>query len=85
MVGVPGKGKAAEVGAAAGQGSKYANPESMDDYIRVTSPSVWFALASMLALALGVFAWATLGELHTDVTAGAVAENGVVTCYVPLN
>lgn len=61
-----------------------ASPESMDDYIRVTSPPVWVALAGMLALLVGVFAWASLGHVQTQVRAGAIAENGNVTCFIPL-
>lgn len=82
-------GKRAALAAPGGEGAAqkregaYAGPESMDDYIRVTSPPVWAVLIGLLVLAIGVFAWAALGRLDTEVRAGAVAEGGTVTCYIP--
>ena len=61
-----------------------AGPERMDDYIRVTSPPVWAALIGILVVVLGVFGWAALGHIKNEVHTEALAENGVLTCYVPL-
>lgn len=81
----PGEGGLADGAAAQKKGSAYANPESLDDYIRVTSPPVWATLIGMAVLIVGIFAWASLGRMQTTVQAGAIAEDGTLTCYVPLN
>ena len=42
---------------------KVSSPEKLDDYIRVTTPSVWIALAAIVALLIGVIVWGCFGEL----------------------
>ena len=44
------------------------SPEELNDYIRVTSPSVWFVLAALVLLLVGMLAWSILGnvQVHTD-------------------
>ena len=47
---------------------KISSPEKLDDYIRVTTPSVWITLIAILLLLVGAILWGTLGELtiHND-------------------
>lgn len=66
------------------KGAAFARPESLDDYIRVTSPPVWATLIGVLVLVLGVFVWAVLGQIKTEVRSTALAESGTLICYVPL-
>lgn len=42
---------------------KVSSPEKLDDYIRVTTPSVWITLAAIVVLLVGVIAWGAFGEL----------------------
>ena len=42
---------------------KVSSPEKLDDYIRVTTPSVWIALAAIVVLLIGVIVWGCFGEL----------------------
>lgn len=42
---------------------KISSPEKLDDYIRVTTPSVWITLIAILLLLVGAILWGTLGEL----------------------
>ena len=42
---------------------KVSSPEKLDDYIRVTTPSVWLTLGAMIILLTGALIWATCGEL----------------------
>ena len=44
------------------------SPEQLDDYIRVTTPSVWIVLLALVVLLVGVLAWSILGtiEVHDD-------------------
>ena len=55
---------------------KVSSPEKLDDYIRVTTPSVWITLAAIVILLAGTIVWGTLGELtvhNNDGTTETVA------------
>ena len=47
---------------------KVSSPEKLDDYIRVTTPSVWITLAAIVILLVGAIVWGFFGELtiHND-------------------
>ena len=62
---------------------KVSSPEQMNDYIRVTSPSVWLVLGAVIVLLAGLIIWSVLGRLETTVAAVAVAgPEGDVVCYI---
>ncbi len=44
------------------------SPEQLDDYIKVTTPSVWLILIATIILIFGALFWAVFGriELNTD-------------------
>ncbi len=71
-------------GAPQRKGPAMTSPESLDDYIRVTSPPVWGALIGLLAIVLGIFLWAILGQLKIEVHSKALVEGGKMICYVPI-
>ena len=55
---------------------RVSSPEKLDEYIKVTTPGVWVALAAMVILLTGVLIWGTLGELtvhNADGTTRTVA------------
>ncbi len=47
---------------------RISSPETMRDYIRISTPSVWLALFAMLLLLGGFVIWSVFGvmEIHTD-------------------
>lgn len=50
---------------------KVSSPEKLDNYIRVTTPSVWITLAAILVLLAGAIIWGIFGEVtihNGDVT-----------------
>ncbi len=51
------------------------SPEQLNDYIKVTTPSVWIILAATLILILGTLVWAVFGkiEINTDTGTKEVA------------
>ena len=61
---------------------KISSPEQMNDYIRVSSPSVWMVLAAVIVLLAGVCVWGVLGHLDTAVQTGGVCTNGRLTVFV---
>lgn len=58
------------------------SPESLNDYVKVTNPSLWFILAGVLALMIGVFAWAAFGKIDTNIYVAAEAKSGGIMLYV---
>ncbi len=49
-------------------------PESLNDYIRVTSPSVWIALLALVVLLVGLLAWSIFGRMEFKDANGDVKE-----------
>ena len=47
---------------------RVSSPEQLNDYIRVTAPSVWIVLISLVLLLAGILAWCIFGriEVHND-------------------
>lgn len=62
---------------------RVSSPEQLNDYIRVSNPSVWLILGAVAALIIAVFVWAIWGDLPTKTAVRGRAEGGVVTCYLP--
>ena len=61
---------------------KISSPEQMNDYIRVSNPSVWMILAAVIILLAGIFAWGLFGRLDTAFQTGGVCKDGYLTVYV---
>ena len=58
------------------------SPEQMNDYIRVSNPSVWMLLAAVIVLLIGVCVWGAFGHLDTVVQTGGICEDGRLTVYL---
>lgn len=61
---------------------RVSSPEQLNDYIRVTSPSVWMALTAVVLLLVGICIWGVFGRLDTVLTVGAITEGEQTVCYV---
>ncbi len=61
---------------------RISSPEQLNDYIKVSKPSVWILLAAMLTLLLALFAWGIWGSLPTTVTVTGEAKGGEIVCYL---
>ena len=46
------------------------SPEQLNDYIKVTTPSVWIILAATLILIIGVLVWAVFGKIQVNTESG---------------
>ena len=53
---------------------RISSPEQLNDYIRVTKPSVWLALAALLILLLGMLAWCILGTVQVQNKNGEIVS-----------
>ena len=59
------------------------SPESLNDYLRVTSPGVWLVLAAVIMLLTGFILWAIFGRIDTTKQVAVVASKNDAVCYVP--
>ena len=53
---------------------RISSPEELNDYIRVTSPSVWLVLAALIILLAGMLAWSVLGTVNVHNADGSEEE-----------
>ena len=59
------------------------SPESLNDYLRVTSPGVWLVLAAVIALLVGMILWSVFGRIDTRLNVAVTSSQGKAVCYVP--
>jgi hypothetical protein len=57
------------------------SPEQLNDYIKVSNPSIWLTLAALFILLAAVLAWGFAGNLPTTVNTEGVVSGGSVVCY----
>lgn len=55
------------------------SPEQLDDYIRVTTPSVWIVLLALVVLLVGILAWSIFGSIEVHDDNGNVEEVHPIT------
>lgn len=58
------------------------SPEQLNDYIKVSTPSVWIVLAALIILAAAVLVWGFTGSLPTTVNAPCAVLDGEITCFL---
>lgn len=63
--------------------NKLRSPDDLDEYVRVTNPSVWVVLAACAALLIGLFAWGFLGTAESSVSATGTCVKGQAICFLP--
>ena len=59
------------------------SPESLNDYLRVTTPGVWLVLAAVIAVLVGAVLWGIFGRIDTSLAVGVSSSNGRSVCVVP--
>ena len=58
---------------------KVSSPESLNDYIKVTTPSVWIVLIALVVLLLGILAWSIFGRVEKHGDDGSTTEVAPIT------
>ena len=58
------------------------SPEQLDDYIRVTGPSLWVVLLAVVILLAAALVWGVFGAHPTRLSVMGYAQNGAVTCFL---
>ncbi len=59
------------------------SPESLNDYLRVTSVGVWLVLSAVIALLVGGILWGILGRIDTKRQAAVITTGNKTICCVP--
>ncbi len=49
---------------------RVSSPEQLNDYIRVTTPSVWLVLIAVILLLVGLLAWSVFGTVNVNTASG---------------
>ena len=60
------------------------SPESLNDYLCVTSPGVWLVLAAVIALLIGAILWGVFGRIDTKRRAAVITSEAKTICLVPI-
>ena len=58
---------------------RISSPEQLNDYIRVTRPSVWLVLAAVILLLAGIIVWSILGTVGAREADGSTKEIHPIT------
>ena len=61
------------------------SPEKLNDYIHVTSPSIWMALGAIIVLLVGALVWATFGNIYTTVNGAGVVRDNNLAIYIKVS
>lgn len=59
------------------------SPESMNDYLQVTSPGVWLVLLTIIVFLIGACIWGIFGHIDSTVKIVVVATKNETFCLVP--
>ena len=52
------------------------SPEQLNDYMRVTNPTVWIILVSVIILLAGLLIWSSFATIDSFVRGTAIVEDG---------
>lgn len=61
---------------------RISSPEQLNDYIRVSNPSIWLVIGALIAMLGAVAAWSIWGSLPTRINASGAVINGSICCYL---
>lgn len=63
---------------------RISSPDQLNDYIKVSNPSVWLTLGAILVLLTALLVWGIFGTLPTRISVkGLTQSDGIVVCYIP--
>ena len=58
-------------------------PGDLNQYIRLTTVSIWLVLGAFLVFVLGMVVWGFTGNLTVSVKAVAVGHDSIISLYIP--
>lgn len=60
---------------------KISNPNQLNEYIKVSSPSIWTVLIAAIVLLVGLLFWGIFGSLESSVPGVAIVSNNHASIY----
>ena len=54
---------------------KISSPEKLDDYLKISTPSLWLVMFAVIALLVGILVWSSVAKLETKINAVASISN----------
>ena len=57
------------------------SPEQLNDYLRITNPSVWVILSAVIVLLAGLLVWSGFARIDSHADGTAQVEDGVMTVW----
>lgn len=61
---------------------RVASPEQLNDYIHVTSPAIWMALAGIILILVGAIVWGIFGSVYTTISCAGIAHNRNLVLFI---
>lgn len=61
---------------------RVSSPEQLNEYIKISHPSVWLILGAIIILLIGVCVWSVFGTLTSTKRAVMVVHGNKADCYV---
>ena len=61
---------------------RISSPESLDEYLKVASPSVWLILVAVIVMLVGVCFWGIFGSMESTDMTPVVSDGKDTYCYV---
>ncbi|MBQ0066293.1 MAG: hypothetical protein KBT48_11070 [Firmicutes bacterium] len=61
------------------------SPESLDQYLRVTTPGTWAFLISLIIFLVGIVFWGSFGTLTSTIQTAVISRENQTYCLVPEN
>ena len=58
---------------------RVSSPEQLNDYIRVTTPSVWIVLIALVVLLVGILVWSVFGRIEKHNEDGSTQQIAPIT------
>lgn len=58
---------------------RISSPEQLNDYLRVTSPSIWIILTAIIVLLAGLLVWSSVTTIESYVEGTSEVKSGVMT------
>ena len=57
-------------------------PEDLEDYIRVTTPSVWIGLIAVILILVAILGWMIFGTVNVHEDDGSVTQTHAITYVI---
>ena len=61
---------------------RISSPESLDEYLKVASPSIWLTLVAVILLLVGVCFWGIFGSMESSESVPVVSDGNNTYCYI---